>query len=190
MTATELKGDKSMDRLWARPGQYLSDHLRQVAERAKGFAKHFGGESFAELAGVLHDLGKAEDSFQERMIRVQDGDNDSDSDRRPHCHHGAAYLLNREPVQWPVAIAINGHHAGLHNRGDVDGQRERYRKPADECERRLKADSPDYGVALPPAMLPDWLKELSFLPNHQGDGWLATDLFTRFLFMHLLTRTD
>ena len=175
-----------MNRLLARPGQYLSDHLRQVAERAKGFAKHFAGESYAELAGLLHDLGKAEDNFQQRIVRVQDGDSDSESRREAHCHHGASYLLNREPVQWPVAIAINGHHAGLHNRVDVDRQREPYRTKADGCEKTLKDDSPDYVVALPPAILPDWLKDLSFLPNHQGQGWLATDLFTRFLFSALV----
>jgi len=172
-----------MNRLLARPGQYLSDHLRQVAEKAKGFAEYFGGESYAELAGLLHDIGKAEAHFQQR---IRNGDSDSKAEKKPHCHHGAAFLLNREPIQWPVAIAINGHHAGLHNRGDVDKHRNRCKNAAAECETMLRSDSPDFAVSVPDKTLPDWLQPLAFLPNHRGEGWLATDLFTRFLFSALI----
>jgi len=172
-----------MDRLFARPGQYLSDHLKQVACKAETFARHFDAAEFGRIAGLLHDLGKAEKQFQQRIAN----DDKDKANKKPHCHHGAAFLLNHEPIRWAEAIAINGHHSGLHNRGDVDKQREYYRKAASECEAKLKQDSPDFPIPVAmKKMLPDWLNDLTFLPNHKSDGWLATDLFTRFLFSALI----
>jgi len=171
-----------MKEFLARSKQYLSDHLQQVANKAEAFGRYFDAAEFARIVGLLHDLGKAEEHFQQRIANNDKGK----SNKKPHCHHGAAYLLNREPIQWPAAIAINGHHAGLHNRGNVDQHREKYKDKAFECESRLKNDSPDFDVSLPLTILPDWLKDLEFLPNYQGGGWLATDLFTRFLFSTLI----
>ena len=38
--------------------QGLSEHLRNVAEKAKGFAEPIGAGEWAYLAGLWHDLGK------------------------------------------------------------------------------------------------------------------------------------
>ena len=43
----------------AHPDQSLVKHLLGVARLAGEFAAHFQGESHADLAGLLHDLGKA-----------------------------------------------------------------------------------------------------------------------------------
>jgi len=171
-----------MDRLLARPGQTLSNHLKQVADKAETFTRYFEATEFGGITGLLHDIGKAEKQFQQRIAN----DDKDKTEKKPHCHHGAAYLLNREPIQWPVAIAINGHHAGLHNRGNVDQHREKYKIPADECEVRLRGNSPGFSVSLPSEVLPDWLKDLTFQLNYRGEGWLAVDLFTRFLFSALI----
>lgn len=37
--------------------QPLDEHLRKVAERAKGFTEPFGAGEWAYLAGLWHDLG-------------------------------------------------------------------------------------------------------------------------------------
>ncbi|MGC8724384.1 MAG: CRISPR-associated endonuclease Cas3'', partial [Acidobacteriota bacterium] len=42
----------------------LTDHLRGVAERARGFGDQFGVGDWAELAGWWHDLGKGSHAFQ------------------------------------------------------------------------------------------------------------------------------
>lgn len=102
--------------LLAHPEQSLADHLSGVARLAKGFASHFGAERQAELAGLLHDLGKADDEFQKRMAKTI-GASQEDGQKRPHAHHGAALALAHQ--LWPVAFAINGHHAGLHDRSDL-----------------------------------------------------------------------
>ena len=44
--------------------QPLEKHLENVAEIAAGFAKPFGGEEWARLAGLWHDLGKYSNEFQ------------------------------------------------------------------------------------------------------------------------------
>ena len=47
--------------------QLLSTHLRQVAGLAKQFAAPLGLAAEAELAGLLHDLGKYAQRFQARL---------------------------------------------------------------------------------------------------------------------------
>ena len=45
--------------------QPLEQHLENVANRAAEFAKPFGGEEWARLAGLWHDLGKHSPSLSE-----------------------------------------------------------------------------------------------------------------------------
>ncbi|MCP4383279.1 MAG: CRISPR-associated helicase Cas3' [Hyphomicrobiales bacterium] len=96
--------------------QILSEHLTAVADLAAGFAKPFGAERAARLAGLLHDLGKYNPDFQARLsganIRVD------------HSTAGAATALALADdgsdfdrmVADLVAYAIAGHHAGLPDR--------------------------------------------------------------------------
>ena len=50
----------------------LEDHLQSVAKLAKKFAEKFNAASWAELAGLWHDLGKYSREFQ-NMIRSASG---------------------------------------------------------------------------------------------------------------------
>ncbi len=86
--------------------QPLRDHLVAVGELAACKARHFAGDELAEVAGLLHDLGKYCDEFQARLrgsaIKVD------------HATWGARIAKQRYPDLWPVlAYAIAGHHAGL-----------------------------------------------------------------------------
>ncbi|MGO9528295.1 MAG: CRISPR-associated helicase Cas3' [Verrucomicrobiia bacterium] len=169
--------------LLAHPNQPLAEHLKRVSEKAASFAEHFGGSEHARLAGLLHDLGKAEIEFQKRITTGK-------GKEEPHCHHGAALVLgdeNRGAPIWPVAFAINGHHAGLHNRGDVDKRRSEFRK-AQAAVEWLKKDS-NGQEWLPESFgdqLPSWLKDLPYDARFTSEGWLATELFIRFLFSALI----
>lgn len=84
--------------------QPLSVHLRQVAALARRFAEPLGLAAEAELAGLLHDLGKYAARFQQRL-------------RDPRIHginHWAAgaYEANRRRCRI-ADYAIDGHHTGL-----------------------------------------------------------------------------
>lgn len=89
--------------------QPLSVHLRNVAKLAKQFAEPFGFSAEAELAGLLHDLGKYRDEFQlylrgERTCSVE----------TQHAIYGAAWALDPHQ-QLGSLLAVAGHHTGLHD---------------------------------------------------------------------------
>lgn len=47
--------------------QTVAEHLINTANLAKGFARPFGAEAQAELAGLAHDIGKYSAAFQQRL---------------------------------------------------------------------------------------------------------------------------
>jgi len=175
-------------RFYAHKDQSLASHLKGVAEQAARFASFFESTEHGHLAGLLHDLGKAEDKFQRR---IQTGD---DKGKEPHAHHGAALLLREDakrggPV-WPVAFAINAHHAGLHDRPDLQ-KRIGWREKALAAEGRLAGDPDWNGTAWPVGHfgknLPDWLDRLPLAaPEERAIKFRAVDLYTRFLFSALI----
>jgi len=84
--------------------QLLSAHLRNVARLARQFAMPFDLGDEAELAGLLHDLGKYSKRFQARL-------------RNPAIHginHWAAGTAHAAALKaWAVAFSADGHHTGL-----------------------------------------------------------------------------
>jgi CRISPR-associated helicase Cas3/CRISPR-associated endonuclease Cas3-HD len=130
--------------------QLLATHLRNVADLAARFARPFHMEIEAELAGLLHDLGKYADRFQARL-------------RNPAIHginHWAAGA--REAYELGTALinyVVDGHHTGLPSAADL---RQSLLKMADAAHaqeltgctelvatllRRFETD----GLRLPPA---------------------------------------
>ncbi|MGC9973515.1 MAG: CRISPR-associated endonuclease Cas3'' [Bryobacteraceae bacterium] len=82
----------------------LRAHLEGVAERARGFAELFEAADDAYLAGLLHDLGKYGDLFQERLKGNESG--------LDHWSIGASVCLERYRSD-RTAMAVQGHHLGL-----------------------------------------------------------------------------
>lgn len=96
--------------------QLLEDHLRNVAETAKGFAGKFGAGEWAYLAGLWHDLGKYAPDFQQ-MLRIENRiDMSSNRKTAPINHSSTGAILATEIFQAAgriLAYPIAGHHAGL-----------------------------------------------------------------------------
>jgi CRISPR-associated endonuclease/helicase Cas3 len=104
--------------------QPLAQHLSEAARLAALFASPCRYERAAWIAGLLHDLGKYNPKFQQRL--------DGDAIRVEHSIAGAALILEltkgpRDKVMAElIAHAIAGHHAGLPDRiGDASSLNER-----------------------------------------------------------------
>lgn len=88
--------------------QPLFTHLSNVSRLSADYAKIFNGDEFAEIIGLLHDLGKATQAFQHRL--------EGSSIRVDHATWGAIKVCEKYPT-WGTLMAyvIAGHHAGLTN---------------------------------------------------------------------------
>lgn len=106
--------------------QLLESHLKDVALMASEFAKEFdtsGNASiWANICGLLHDLGKVQDAMQHRLYSHGDGP------KVEHSSGGTGFLLD-EASKYPfvclLTYCISGHHGGLPNGGrtqDLDGE--------------------------------------------------------------------
>ncbi len=91
----------------------LVAHLRNTAVRARKNGDKFGAGEVAYLAGLWHDLGKFNPTFQEYLLSCRRADRDGDvppAKSVPHAVYGAKFA--REAYQ-PLMQVIHGHHAGL-----------------------------------------------------------------------------
>lgn len=123
----------------------VATHLHQVAERAAEFAVPFQEENWAYAVGLLHDIGKYSNAFQNRILRG--------GRRVDHSTAGAAEIFSRCPS---LAYCIAGHHGGL-----PDGGTEASLDSTlmGRMNRAKRGDLPEYGawcseISMPPLMQP------------------------------------
>lgn len=110
--------------------QLLTDHLSQVAILAAHFAGDRGRE-YAKVAGLLHDLGKAQELWQRYLLNKSGFEKEnahledveaSNPQKIPHSTAGAKYAIKQlnQLIGHILAYIIAGHHAGLadwHDKG-------------------------------------------------------------------------
>lgn len=130
--------------------QFLQIHSWNVGDMASGFAAVFGAQELARVQGLLHDLGKYGEYFQN--VRLEGRGLPVD-----HSTWGA-YIARRRygDMGTILAYGIAGHHAGLAN-GQL-GQRRR------ALLDRLSTDSLG---GLPP-LLPAWETEIELPEQLEG----------------------
>jgi CRISPR-associated endonuclease/helicase Cas3 len=135
----------------------LRDHLIATAQLAEAFGERFGTAKAAQLAGLLHDLGKYTKAFQARL---------SGGDKVDHATAGAKEIVKfargwsdrrDKAMAELIAFAIAGHHAGLADRTGDGSLGERLKKslePLDPVWRR--EITPDADGLMPSF---DWSKD-------------------------------
>ncbi len=140
--------------------QSLEMHATAVADIAAEFAKRLNAEKWGWAVGRIHDMGKARKSFQDMLAGLRGKDADTQ-----HAKYGAAASFTQGSL--PLAFAIGGHHAGLHDL---------------EALQVLVEGAED--LSLPPGFgFPDE-KSLPFVVCDQNI--LALEFFTRMLFSCLI----
>ena len=97
--------------------QRLEVHLKNVANLSADFARPFGGDQWAWLAGLWHDLGKYSQKFQQRLYA--DNGIEAHLETKPekviHSEAGG-HLASSKGWNGPDRVLswlIMGHHAGL-----------------------------------------------------------------------------
>lgn len=90
------------DRGAAIASQTVAEHLSGTAALSRAFAEAFGAGDDGELIGLLHDLGKCTDGFQNRLLR--------DGPRVDHATAGAV-ACSKYYGRFEDAACIAGHTA-------------------------------------------------------------------------------
>lgn len=160
-------------------------HSLAVAKKSSEFSKDFGFGELSELAGVLHDIGKYQPSFQKKIR----GENCCIE--HSNCGAKEVFKLLKVDKQTPInafntsilAYIIAGHHSGLPDCGtEADSFAER------TLTARLKRDSEDYSsykeellIQLPAKM---WAKD--FLQYDEKERIFAFSILTRMLYSSLV----
>lgn len=97
--------------------QPLEEHLQNVSVLAANFARPFGGDKWARLAGLWHDLGKYSNAFQAKLL-IENGYEAQikmHTGRVVHSEAGGHLAILKK---WPgadrvLSWLIMGHHSGL-----------------------------------------------------------------------------
>ena len=102
----------------------LADHLSAVGARAGDFAAPFGRGRIALAMGLLHDIGKTAQAYQQYIRRPRGGPKGPDHSTAGAKEAIAAYGKHMGRL---MAFGIAGHHAGLmdgtgHEPGNLPGR--------------------------------------------------------------------
>lgn len=133
--------------------ELLETHLDAVGRRASEFGEAFGAEVLAALAGRWHDLGKASEAFQTRVLGLsadeaatdaEGGGNDTARTRVDHSTAGARHAATTltgprgtTDVGHLLAYVIAAHHGRLAN-WDGAGSDSELRRRLDPACRRIE----------------------------------------------------
>ncbi len=129
----------------------LHDHLDEVARLAGKFGESFRAQTWAETAGLLHDWGKYNKAFQQK-IRIKSGMTQGRlpcSRESQHAIVGALIARDQYAGNFlPLAYSIAGHHAGIPNwNGGLDAMEQK----RDLLDRSCKESPipPKHGLSIP-----------------------------------------
>jgi CRISPR-associated endonuclease/helicase Cas3 len=155
----------------------LDAHLRGTAALAREFAERFGAGDLAAYLGLVHDVGKADCAWQERLAAVEAAGGRVGIDHKM----AGTWLASRSVGVF--AAAVNGHHGGLPAGADLKNELGAADTDVQAgwaaAIEEAAAFVPEVTPAAPPS-LPAWLDG-----KDSGDP-LVTDLLIRLVFSALV----
>lgn len=92
--------------------QSIKEHLLGTAGLAEEFAEEFECGRIGYLCGLMHDIGKYSEQFQERIR------NPEYKKKVDHSTAGAKELCSMSKEYVALAMTVAGHHSGLLNGGN------------------------------------------------------------------------
>ncbi|MDR1262617.1 MAG: CRISPR-associated endonuclease Cas3'', partial [Oscillospiraceae bacterium] len=138
-----------MKTLKARPQQLLVDHSLQVAELAARFGVKADVAETARCAGLLHDCGKALQSFQDYVEDLEAGKPVRRGDA-PHSPASArrvyGLMAGSRSISEILANVIYAHHGSLYDFVTPNGEADltdRTLQVVSECVDDIPASAPD-----------------------------------------------
>lgn len=97
----------------------LADHLKGTASLSAEFAESFGCRNWGYAAGLIHDIGKFSDAFQEYIRAVVLEKSDNPKYFRGSVDHTSAGAIFAANNGLPIIDYISaGHHSGLQDFND------------------------------------------------------------------------
>ena len=177
-----MKGENMKEKYWAhfreedQVVQPLKEHLENVGELCGRFAGKFGFEDVGRVLGLLHDVGKYSDDFQNRIQHS--------GPKVDHSTAGAKIVKECFGDKWKqfsdilFGYAIAGHHTGLCDAGSVID-------PAGDIsyQGRMKKDVPECGAWSQDIQIP----EVDF-PRFPDEIVTSSDNIKVDLYLSFLTR--
>jgi len=150
--------------------QPLHNHLEGTADLCKKFAEQFDAGELGYFIGILHDIGKYSNEFQDRLL--------NNGPKVDHSTSGASECIkHRNPF---AAFCISGHHGGIPNGGsriDLSDSG----TLSGRINRASKNEIPDYS---------EWKTEVDIKNIPQIDNLIGNhlkeDFFIRMLFSSLV----
>ena len=156
----------------------LQEHLHEVADRTREFSKKFNSGGWGYAAGLLHDLGKFSEEFQQYIRKPEEK-------RRGEVNHsspGAIAADKKYPCNGRIlAYLIAGHHAGLPDYMGGRSSLEQRLKDTYWYDRTLRNDNAKCFLEQNPE-----LKNPDFSPPDLSENTIAASLWVRMLFSCLV----
>lgn len=158
----------------------LDEHLLAAAREAARFAEPFGGAALAEMATLVHDLGKIHPGFQQYLQEP--------TARRGPDHSSAGAVLATELFP-PLVGLIGGHHGGLPNKEQIRQRLARVKGSAPVTDSLRLGEEELVAIQRARGLSPD---VPAWLPARLGSGRQGEDsrrqweLFLRVVFSALV----
>lgn len=168
--------------------ELLSAHICDVAQKSSEFSKSYNSEALGWIVGFLHDLGKYQNSFQDKLTK-----NNSIKVEHSVCGAKEAFEIFNEKLECLTAqvlsYVIAGHHSGLPNFGtSIDNEQmstlSARLKRKTENFSAYKTDCKYDDLAAHKSKLLSWVKDFVYKCNN--DKPFAISLYTRMLFSSLV----